>query len=186
MKTIYLHGKLGQEFGKKWRLNAESLPEIFHAINCNKEGFLDHLVKDIDGGAKYLILKKSCDLINSQEEFDENIVLEKDVNLKTEEKEFHLVSAAEGGAEVFILGLVEWFTVQNIINVVIMSAISFGIAALMKPPEPQKVQKNTVTSRSYVLNGAKERYSQGSAVPVGYGRLIVGPNNVGHKSLFKK
>ena len=58
MKTIYLHGKLGQEFGKKWTLNAESLPEIFHAINCNKEGFLDHLVKNMDDGVKYLILKK--------------------------------------------------------------------------------------------------------------------------------
>lgn len=186
MKTIYLHGKLGQEFGKKWTLNAKTLPEMFHAINCNKEGFLDHLLKDIDDGVKYLVLKKSCETINSQEELTENIISEKDVELETKDKEFHLVAAAEGGVEVFVAGLIEWFAVENIITVIVMSAISYGIAALMKPPEPEKVKKNTATSRSYVLNGAQERYSQGSPVPVGYGRLIVGPNNVGHNSLFKK
>lgn len=63
MKTVYLHGRLGAKFNKKWELDAQSIPEAFHAIDCNCEGFLSELMESINQGSEYLILKKDISLI---------------------------------------------------------------------------------------------------------------------------
>ena len=47
MKTVYLHGKLGKRFGKKWELAVDTIPEAMNAIDVNSEGFLEHLCKEL-------------------------------------------------------------------------------------------------------------------------------------------
>jgi predicted phage tail protein len=44
MRTVYLHGKLGKRFGKKWRLSVSSAQEAISAIDANQEGFIDYIL----------------------------------------------------------------------------------------------------------------------------------------------
>ena len=45
MKKVYLYGKLGERFGKKWNLGVRSPAEAFAAIESNSEGFLSYMLK---------------------------------------------------------------------------------------------------------------------------------------------
>ena len=38
MKTVYLHGPLGETVGREWRLNVKSPAEAIRAINVNTNG----------------------------------------------------------------------------------------------------------------------------------------------------
>lgn len=189
MKKVYLHGSLGMKFGKSWCLDVKSIPEALRAIDCNKEGFLDYFLADIVD-TQYVILKKDAKDIKNKKDFSDNLVKEKSeaIGILTFE-EIHLVPIVQGGAPVgaaISAWAVEFFTVQTLINIVIMTAISYGIAMLTKPPDPETKDIKTITSKSYVLNGAKNRAAQGIAVPIGYGRLMVGSSNIGMKIDVKR
>jgi len=185
VKSIYLHGKLGKQFGRKWTLNVDTIPEAFHAIDCNKNGFLDAVVESLSDGNQYVLLKKDINEINSEEDLEKNLLKEDEVELKIKNQEIHLVPSVEGAGQWIAAKLAEIAWTKLIVQTVIMVAISYGIAALMKPPEPPKVTSSSINTKSYVLNGAENRVSQGSPVPLGYGRLRIGSNVIGAKRKFK-
>jgi len=185
VKSIYLHGKLGQEFGKKWELDVKSIPEAFHAINCNNGNFLDTVIHSLYEGSKYTILKKDINKIKSKKDFEENVLSQDELDQGLISEELHIISSIEGGAVVLpIVG--EIVIGELILNAVIMTAISYGIAALTKPPDPPKITSNQISTKSYVLNGPSNRASQGSPVPIGYGRLRIGSNVISSRKTFKK
>lgn len=45
MKTIYLHGRLGQKFGKRWTLAVDSVSEAMHAIDINLKGEFQNILR---------------------------------------------------------------------------------------------------------------------------------------------
>lgn len=59
MKTVYLYGRLGERFGKKWHLNVRSTQEAFCALTSNCDGFLEYLIDTEKNGTQYVILNKN-------------------------------------------------------------------------------------------------------------------------------
>ena len=45
-RTIYLNGKMGELFGKVWKLNAATVAECMHGIDCQREGKLKKYLLD--------------------------------------------------------------------------------------------------------------------------------------------
>ena len=45
-RTIYLQGKMGKLFGEVWNLNAATVRECMHGIDCQREGKLKQYLLD--------------------------------------------------------------------------------------------------------------------------------------------
>ena len=45
-RTIYLNGKMGELFGSEWNLNAATVREAMHGIDCQREGKLKKYLID--------------------------------------------------------------------------------------------------------------------------------------------
>ena len=180
MKKVYLHGELGKKFGTEWVLNADSLSDVLRAIDANKDGFFNHLVKEVDSGAEYIFIKKDLNKIKNKEEFEKNAFYEKKYETaKIECEEIHITRCPEGGIEWAINSFIAWVKSGGLFKAVLFAGISYGIQMLMKPPEPPKIDSKRVTTKSYILNGATNRTAQGIPVPIAYGRLKIGSINIG-------
>ena len=185
MKTVYLYGKLGKRFGKKWRLNASSPLEVFSAIDANSEGFLSYLSKTEEEGVKYVVLHKSPVDISCKEDLQESMVTEGSVSLVSQKKELHILPAVEGNATLFIaLKLAKVGGGLTLLGKIVAAvAISFVVGAIMKALFKPPKRSDPTTTKSYLLKGNQNRQAQGVAVPVGYGRVKIGSSCIAQEKL---
>ena len=188
MKKVFLHGKLGNKFGREWDLEVESLQEMLVAIDANKDGFMEYMIKESQGGNNFAFLTKKPEEINKDDDLTECFIPESDVFIKNKFEEIHVVSSAQGGILDWLVALGKWFfSAEVLFQVALMTAVSYGIAELTKPPDPPKPKDNTISTKSYLLSGSQNRAAQGVALPVGYGQLVIGSSNVGeYESVFRK
>ena len=188
MKKIFLHGSLGKRFGKVWSLDVDSVPEALHAIDCNKEGFLNYLLEEYDSGNNYIFLNKKISKNETEESFKEKMFCEKTYNAKLSTDEVHIVPQLVGSG-FFIPAIIKigtWIAAQGFLfKAILFAAISFGIQALFKPPAPPKHTSEQVSTRSYIMSGAQNRKSQGDPVPMGYGQLLIGSSNIGEEKVVR-
>ena len=190
MKTVYLYGKLGKRFGRKWSLNADSAVEVFAAIEANKEGFLEYLARSQRDGVEYAVLNKSPINISSKKELKNHMISESMVEIKDKKQEMHIVPAPQGNAAVIMTALFVGGSMAGGLTllgkIVVAIAVSFVVGAIMKalfkPPE----RKTPTTTKSYLLKGIANRQSQGVAVPLGYGRLKIGATNISQHKISKR
>tara|TARA_B100000424_G_scaffold270150_1_gene268774 strand:- start:6097 stop:6771 length:675 start_codon:yes stop_codon:yes gene_type:complete len=151
MKTIHLHGKIGKMFGEKWLLDVDSVTEALRAIDANVGGFFDYLLDNLQENKTFSFLLDSEEhTIQSKEELI--------VPLPKKCKEFHIIPNAEGALTAFVTSLV------------VSLASGFIMRALFKPPKPEEERQ----SKSFLFSGGENVAQQGAAVPLGYGRLLVG------------
>ena len=138
MKTVYLHGKLGERFGRKWKLAADSVVELFSAIECNSEGILSYLVSTEKKGVNYCIFKKDPCRIKSKKELRSSLVTEDQVEMKGSNKEIHVIPSPQGGMPPVFGALALWKTVAGVTSLTLLGkivaavAISFIVGAIMK------------------------------------------------------
>ncbi len=189
MKTVYLHGELGKRFGKKWELAVNNIEEAFSAIEANCEGFFNYVYKSSAKGIDYIILTKDPKSIKDKDDLRENIIDEKLSKVNSKQKEIHLLSPV-GGSAVFGVGgslaLLKVGGGLTTLGMVVASvAISFAMQALTKPPKPPQ-RKDSISTKSFLISGGITRQAQGIAVPLGYGRLKIGPTNIASKKSSKK
>lgn len=188
MITILLYGFLGKKFGKVHQYDVKSSAEAVRALCTTIKGFKEAV---IDGGA-YKILVGGTRSIS-----------EKDLNNPISSKEsiriIPTVSGRGGGNNPWvnvIIGailiyltwgagasvLAGWGASSGVVAVVGQIGISMvigGVASLLmpsaKPQEGGIDSYEQVTNKpSHFFNGAVNTAAQGNAVPVCYGRLIVG------------
>lgn len=187
MKTVYLHGKLGKRFGRKWDLNVSSPLEAFSALEANFEGFLSYLAKTEKNGVRYIVLNKSPQEVCSQEDFRDSHFSEKTIQFSSKKKEIHIVPCVEGN--VTILKAIKIISAAGTLTtfgkIVVGVAVSFVVGAIMKALFKPPTRKDPTTTKSYLLNGAQNRQSQGVSVPLGYGRLRIGATNVSQAKISK-
>lgn len=188
MKKVFLHGKLGNKFGREWDLEVESLQEMLVAIDANKDGFMEYMIKESQGGNNFAFLTKKPEEINKDDDLTECFIPESDVFIKNKFEEIHVVSSAQGGILDWLVAFGKWFfSAEVLFQVALMTAVSYTIAELTKPPDPPKPKDNTISTKSYLLSGSQNRAAQGVALPVGYGQLVIGSSNVGeYESVFRK
>jgi len=192
VKTVYLHGKLGERFGRKWELAADSVVELFSAIECNSEGFLSYLVSTEKKGVNYCIFKKDPCRIKSKKELCSSLVTKDQVEIKGSNKEIHVIPSPQGGMPPAFGILALWTTVAGVTKLTLLGkiiaavAISFIVGAIMKSLfKPPKKGKPT-TTKSYLLQGTQNRTAQGVAVPIGYGTLKIGSTNISQDRISQK
>lgn len=193
MKTVYLHGKLGKRFGRKWELDVGSLHEVLSAIEANSEGFISYIIESNSKGQPYAVFNKSPEKISSEKDFNESIIDSESLALLSQTNEVHLVSCAQGSvftAIGAIAGLVysagaALLSGSFLAKMALSVVIGLVMQAITKPPDPPK-RKDPVSTKSFLMAGASTRQAQGIAVPLGYGKLKVGATNVATRKTSRK
>jgi predicted phage tail protein len=152
MTTIRLHGILAQKYGKVFKMDISKPRDVIRAIDANRDGFRKTIIDLQKEGFSYEIL----------------------VNKKRLNKESFLNSkkAQEIDLVPFIVGSGPMFFVALALNLV-MAVIQF---ALMDPGTIDGGQSTvSASSKSMMFSSSKINLAaQGSPLPIGYGRLLVG------------
>ena len=153
MINITLHGILGKKLGKNWRLNVDSVYEIFEAVEANNQKinkyfsdfqkFVTHFVVYVNGKILPPHLLKSKILENGNK--------------------VEILPVVQGGA--FSL---TFFQAMMIIGIMLM-ILSIVLSIVLSPKVPKDVKTN-----STILGGINNVLNRNAPVPLGYGRLKVG------------
>ena len=184
LRRVYLHGKLGEEFGPTHELAVETAAEAIRAFNCNYPGFLAVLKE----GA-YEVVRGEYDEAKGMW-LDESQLDE----LRLGAAELHIVPVIEGsknqqagGSLKVILGVAliggafmmsggalatpllgGLFSYGNV--AMMGAALAFaGVATILSPK-----QQNPYEQNSFTLSGPGNSYAQGNPVPLIYGEVICG------------
>lgn len=206
MIRINLHGKLGKDLGESWELEVSSIAEAFRAIEANTKKLRKWII-DYQKDFEYEILINKTNIFSEKPNFKsfndiKNSELFMDLNNKIET--IDIVPHIQGANAVAKI-VTGFFTVAAAVVVgvffppLIPLAIAGGIAGLgliaagtsellSKPPPsvPFTAQQiNPIGGEgeaggptSYLFNGPVNTVGEGGPVPVGYGQLIIGGNNV--------
>lgn len=190
MTNIYLHGELRNLYGEHFKLNIESAKDTFRAINSNRKGFIATIKKLMGKGIFYRVI------------IDDEVVQDpKELDIQRVPKEIHIVpivwgAGKNGGAFLMIalavvltvaagpagaaLGKAFTLTTQTvnaITSAMYATAASLAIQGVMTllypPPKPDFNQEVSAGGKSYLFGSKPGNASQGQAVPVGYGRLLI-------------
>ena len=167
MTSIHLHGILAQEYGEKFKFSVSKPKDALQAIDANREGFIARIMElQREGFAYDLILDKRR--VTNVHELDINNVNRIDV-----------VPAIMGSG--FIGAAVGWLfggsLLANIVLAVSLAALQYALTP--KPdlgmPDAQNLSAEASAMKSsYIFSTNLNTATQGTPVPLGYGRLRVG------------
>jgi len=196
LKKVKLYGKLGERFGKEWNLDVNSVQEATRAIAANRPDFRKEFMTSHERGIGYQVLVgdeyvkdyKGCELPTGKKEIKIVPVV---MGAKNKGLTAVLIGAAiitgvglygasyAGGAsgvfgagDAIAVGVSQLGTAGSLAVKFAGSLILSGIGAMLTPTptSPKKVEEQ----ENYSFNGPVNTTSQGVAVPVCYGKLIVG------------
>jgi len=196
MTNVYIYGELKNKFGGEFSFQLNSAKEAFSAINANRRGFLDEVKRLAIKGVLYRIVVDDVIV--------ENV---KELDIKKAPKEVHLIpivwGAGKGGAGaalmivagIALIAVTGGFGAGLAIGAfsaggalagaatavgMIGAAIAVqGVMSLLFPqPKPDFNQEVAAGGKSYLFGTKPSNTSQGQAVPVGYGRLLIGSSQV--------
>lgn len=178
-RNVYLLGSLGEQFGDKITVYANTLQEVVKLISVNRPGFDTYLKDCIDNNIGLAIEVE-------EEELDPtkmDILLP----LKPGDITISALPAGAGGDDkpwLQILAGVVLFMINpalgakatfmdklifNAVNTLAASLVSRGIEALMAPDPAEDEAEPT----NYLFNGQSQNVVEGDPVPVLYGELKV-------------
>lgn len=183
MTEIFIHGKLGKEFGKRFKFSISKPRDVISAIDCVVDGFHKRIIELAQSGAQYTLIAD-----------DQIIGGVEDYIGKRKIKQIHIIPTVFGaGVAALAVGVValagayaasaaSLVFLSTVLLAVAFSAISFGIQALLaKPPKENDAsasagsQSNvSATSKSFLFTNKENITQQGNPVPLGYGRLRIG------------
>ncbi len=176
MKTLHLHGPLGEKYGRSFELDISTPAEAIHAVAVQVPGFAE----DVRAGVWHVVRGP----LECEEALNEEAIL---VGLGTED-EVHLLPAVEGansggmmtliGAALFVTGFFTGGATWGPAMMAMGAGIAIGGIISMTTKLPTGTDPtvgDSVDQRaSFLFNGPTNTSSQGVAVPRGYGRLRVG------------
>jgi predicted phage tail protein len=177
MTNIILHGILAKEFGENFRMKIHKAINVIKAIDVNRKNFNKRIFELSREGFNYTIIVDGKKITELEE-----------LNIQKEPQEIHLVPLIMGSGGValvgFLTGVAAGTTLTGVaaiaaaaINMVIITVVSVGLQMLLapKPDAGPPISSSTkALSESFAFSNKANVASQGSAVPVGYGRLKVG------------
>lgn len=163
MTQVYIHGILAREYGNNFKLSLPNPKDVLEAIDCNRSGFIKRLVELQKEGFCYDII------INKK-----RVTQEEHMTGVKNPETIDLVPAITGAGFVgaFFAFLGSGTLLANLAAAVIFAAISY---ALTPKPEFEALEIEADASKSsLIFSNTVNVASQGSPVPIGYGRLKVG------------
>ena len=201
MTNVYLHGELRNLFGESFKLKINSPKEVFSAINANRKNFAETVKKLGMKGVLYRIVVDD-EVLNHPKELNIQkapkemhvvpvvwgagsnsggiLMLAAGIALMafTAGASLGLMGAfAEGmlgGASV--LGTSALGTAVMMVGASL--AIQGAMSLLFPQPKPDFNQEVAAGGKSYLFGSKPSNTSQGQAIPVGYGRLLIGASQV--------
>ena len=199
LTKVTLHGNLGKEIGKDWKLEVESIPEAMHAINVMTDSKLFKTIIENDKqNVKYRVLVNGKSAISKSIEKIEDAP-QSELFIKRNMESLDIVPVLEGaggGGEdsgkdwMMVMGgaltMGVGFGMESAFGATLIElglfAVITGLSNLLaEPPEFEDFREiDAVNKReSYLFNGPINTYNPGGPVPVGYGRLLVGSATIG-------
>jgi predicted phage tail protein len=180
MTKIYLHGELAHIFGNFFKLKINNALSALKGIDANKKGFLQKISSLSKNGIYYSIV------VNNKEIQNQNQLIEKR-NIES----IHIIPIIYGSGELVAAGIglvaagsltVAGQIVAGLVNMAISLGVSFLMNALMKQAAPPSMGVQNIAvggasaaiesaGRSYVFSNNANTSEQGSAIPVGYGKI---------------
>jgi|TARA_R100000081_G_C4785563_1_gene154279 predicted phage tail protein len=162
MTLIKIHGILAREYGSSFKFELSNPKNVLEAIDCNKQGFIKRLIELQKQGFCYDII------INKK-----RVTQEEHISGVKNPKTIDLVPAIAGAGPAFFLPLVGGSALlANIASALFFAVIAY---ALTPKPEVEALEIEADASKSsLIFTNTVNVASQGSPVPIGYGRLKVG------------
>jgi predicted phage tail protein len=181
LTDIYLHGALGEEFGRHWRLAVESPAEAVRALSVLRPGFLSaiHRLNAVVEG--YRVQVGDYDIGESMLTFPS---LGKRIEITpilqgTDTK--GILQIVAGVALVAVGIALAWTGAGGLVGLLGAQMIGLGAAIalggvarlLMSTPDVTATDK-TKTRASYLFSGVVNVAGQGECVPILFGEAIIG------------
>lgn len=176
MTSIRIHGILGQEFAPQMELELDKPRQVVEAITANRKNFTNRIHQLAREGCNYVIM------VNRQK-----IGSLSELDMVKKVETIDLVPAIGGSAVVVgtaimttlgaTAGSAAVLSWAAFVGTVALTVISVGLQLLLAPkPDagPPISAQSRALQDSYSFSNKANVASQGSPVPVGYGRLIVG------------
>lgn len=154
MKNVRLHGKLGKRFVPSIDLDVSTPLEAMSALMANFPEMKGYLAKKELEGIKYGIKNRDTG----------KFLEEREIEMQTSAG-FDICPAPSGGLAAMAMGLV-----TSLISGYFTKAVAEGMK--------QDNEILTAETNSFIFKGKQNRQEQGTTVPLGYGRMLVGSNVV--------
>ena len=185
MRSVYLEGELGNRFGRKFSIHADSTSEIFKCINANKPEFRAFMIDCHEKGINVAV--------DTGTDFIEEETLLEPLSKKESDITISLIPAGSRGigkvlAAIAIVATIYFAPVlgtqagsfyaagATTLSTTVLAAASFAmnLASVgfdeMMAPDPAVDQD---AASNYLFNGDTQAIAEGDPVPVLYGELRV-------------
>ena len=206
MIRVNLHGKLGKDLGESWDLEVSSVAEAFRAIEANTRKFRKWII-EFQNDFQYEILIDKNNLFTESPNFksinqirESELFVNFDDKIQTIDIIPHISGAGPVGKIITgAIAVVGAIVIGVFYPPLLPLAIGIGLAGLgliaagtsellSKPPPSVPFTAQQVNPidglgeaggpNSYLFNGPVNTVGEGGPVPIGYGQLVVGGNNV--------
>jgi predicted phage tail protein len=206
MTNVYLHGELRNLFGDYFKLNINSPKEAFSAINANRRNFAETVKKLGMKGILYRIIVDDEVTVNIKELGIQKAPKEMHIvpvvwgagsnsgGILMLAAGVAMVALTAGAAAGALPAMLSAFgtggsmalttatgltTLGSVVTGLGVSLAIQGAMSLLFPqPKPDFNQEVAAGGKSYLFGSKPSNTSQGQAVPVGYGRLLIGASQV--------
>ena len=178
LRTIHLLGYLGKKYGYEHRLDVGSVGEALKALNANFKGFL----KDIKKEERYNVTVGNFK--------EENSLNEETIQMNYRKGDIWISPSIEGkkqgvlttvlGAVLIVVGIVLSVYGYGLGTPLIKigAGLMIGGVAMMLTPVPGTPEYNSREKPddrpSFLFDGPVNTNEQGGAIPIVYGRMLVG------------
>ena len=163
MTTIRLHGILAQEYSDVFFMKIENPSSVFAAIDCNRKGFTKRVIELQKQGFIYDVIVNKTRITDGYK---------MDGMKDPETIDLVPVIVGSGAVGLFLFGG------TSILGSAVASLALAGISYALSPKPDTQDQRVSATAEasksSFVFGGVVNTASQGTPVPIGYGRLKIG------------
>ena len=180
MLTVVLLGELGKRFGRRHRLDVRSPAEAVRALCANFKDFRQFVATSAERNVAYRVLNRreevgEDELHNPASKTITFVPVVMGANFLKRFGQI-IVGAALIIASFYLppLALVGQATLASVTFSIGVSMVLGGVAQLLAPTPKLQDSSSTENEASYIFNGPVNTSAQGAAIPVGYGRMIVG------------
>lgn len=178
-RTIYLNGKMGELFGEVWKLNAATVAECMHGIDCQREGKLKKYLMDCtEKGIMFTVQrgKEFLDYDNLQMNLTEDDLIISPVPAGSGNKFLKLIV----GFALLVTGA--WIAAGGIASLGTLGAAAASVAlglvgsALLNSAlsEYMAPKKGMERGDAFLFDGPVNNTKEGIPVPLAYGQLLIG------------
>ena len=181
-RTIYLQGKMGELFGDVWNLNAATVAECMHGIDCQREGKLKQYLLDCtEKGIKFTVQRgeELLDYDNLQMDLGEDDLIISPVPAGSANKLLKVIVGFVlmiGAAMLMGPALALGFTVEGVLAVGAVMAMGMIGSALLNSgvAEYMAPKKAGEKGDAFLFDGPVNNVKEGIPVPLAYGQVLVG------------